>query len=177
MKFTKILMLTMLGCTLPALAQTAPPAPPPEARQNAMAYVKAVTTSDLYEISSSEIALQKSQNANVRKFASKLIKDHQKSMAMTMEVVVKNGLNSSPPMLDTGFKASISELQNASPLDFDSLYLGQQIPAHRAAFGLSSYYANAGDDPTLRRSAKKRSGPINRHLSTANKLLKEVSKK
>jgi len=80
-------------------------------------------------------------------------------------------------MLDTGFKASISELQNASPLDFDSLYLGQQIPAHRAAFGLSSYYANAGDDPTLRRSAKKRSGPINRHLSTANKLLKEVSKK
>ncbi len=176
-KGAKTFILTMLVCTSSALAQTAPPAPPPEARENAMAYVKAVTTSDLYEISSSEIALQKSQDATVRKFASKLIKDHQKSMAMTMEFAVKSGLNPSPPMLDARFKASVDELQNASALNLDSLYLGQQISAHRAAFGLSSYYANAGDEPTLQRSAKKRSQTINRHLSAANKLLKEISDK
>ena len=176
-KFTKTIILTMLACASPALAQTAPPVPPPEARENAMAYVKAVTTRDLYEISSSEIAVQKSQNVKVRKFASKLINDHQKSMAMTMKVAVKSGLNPSPPMLDAGFKASVNELQNASALNLDGLYLGQQISAHRAAFGLSSYYANAGDEPTLQRSAKKRSGTINRHLSTANKLLKDISDK
>ncbi|MDD1449865.1 DUF4142 domain-containing protein [Sphingomonas sp. H160509] len=120
-----------------------------------MAYVKAVTTGDLYEINSSQIALKKSQNLKIRQFASRLIEDHTKTMAKTMEVAVKNGLNPPPPALDTGSAASISELQTASTTDFDRLYLGQQIPAHRAAFGLSSYYANAGDDPALRRSAKK----------------------
>jgi len=175
MKSMNLIVLTLLASAAPVLAQTPPPSPPPEARNNAGEYVKAVITGDLYEINSSQIALQKSQNAKIRQFASKLIKDHTKTMAKTMEVAAENGLNPSPPVLDGKFTASINELQTASAADFDRLYLGQLIPAHRAAFGLSSYYANAGDDPKLRRSAKKRSGPINRHLSAANKLNKEIS--
>jgi len=174
MRLANLVIVTLLASSAPTLAQTAPPSPPPEARNNAMAYVKAVTTGDLYEINSSQIALQRSQDADVRQFASRLIDDHKKTLAKTMEAAAKSGLKPSPPLLDDGFTASINELQTASAADFDRLYLGQQIPAHRAAFGLSSYYANAGDDPTLRRSAKKRSNPINRHLSAANKLSKRI---
>ena len=166
--------LAMTAGALPATAQTPPPPPPPEAMTQAMPYVMAAGMSDLYEINSSQIALQKSQNPKIRKFAQMLINDHTKTTAATMKAAQKAGLNPPPPMLDAGTQASITELQNASPADFDRLYIGQQIPAHRAAFGLHSHYANAGDQSALRSTARKAIAPVSHHLDMANKLQKDM---
>lgn len=157
-----------------SFAQTPPPPPPPEAKTAAMPYVMAAGMSDLYEINSSQIALQKSQNPQIRKFAQMMIDDHNKTTAMTMKAAQKAGLTPSAPMLDAGATASINELQTAAPADFDRLYLGQQIPAHRAAFGLHSYYANAGDNSRLKRNARQVSNIVQHHLDDANKLQQKM---
>jgi putative membrane protein len=155
---------------LPAMAQTPPPPPRPEAKTSAMPYVMAAGMSDLYEINSSQVALEKTQNPAIRRFATMLIKHHQKTTAATMKAAQKAGLTPTPPMLDAGATASITELQTAAPADFDRLYLGQQVPAHQAALALHQSFAAGGDQAALRTSAKAAVPIVQQHLNAAMKL-------
>jgi putative membrane protein len=154
----------------PLLAQTPPPPPPAEAKTSAMPYVMAAGMSDLYEINSSQVALQKSQTPAVRKFATMLIKHHTMTTAATMKAAKKAGLTPTPPVLDAGATASINELQTASAADFDRLYIGQQIPAHQAALDLHQSYASGGDQAPLRTSAKAAVPIVKQHLNAAMKM-------
>lgn len=164
------LALMVTAGAAPLLAQTPPPPPPAEARTMATPYVMAAGRSDLYEINSSQVALQKSQNKDVRKFAQMLIKHHQMTTAATMKAAAKAGLPPMTPMLDAGATASINELQTASAADFDRLYIGQQIPAHQAALDLHQTYATSGDQAPLRTSARAAVPIVRQHLDAAMKL-------
>ncbi|SFR97030.1 DUF4142 domain-containing protein [Sphingomonas jatrophae] len=154
----------------PLMAQTPPPPPPPEAMTTAAPYVDAAGRSDLYEINSSQIALQKSQDPKVQAFARMLIQHHQKTTAATMKAASKAGLTPPPPALDPGATASINELQSASPADFDRIYLAQQVPAHQAALNLHQSYAQGGDQAPLRTSAKSAVPIVKKHLDQATKM-------
>lgn len=170
--FELIGAVALSGVALPALAQTPPPPPPAEAKTQAAAYVMAAGKSDLYEITSSQVALQKSQSPAVKRFAQMMITHHQKTTASTMAAAKKAGMDPAPPSLDPGATASINELQSAAPGDFDRLYLGQQVPAHQGALDLHTNYASGGDQPALRASAKKAVPIVQQHLAMAEKLMK-----
>lgn len=164
--------LALAGTALPTLAQTPPPPPPAEAKVQADPYVTAAAKSDLYEINSSQIALQKSQNPEVKRFAEMLIKHHQQTTAATTAAAQQAGLSPTPPTLDPGAAASINELQSAAPADFDRLYLAQQVPAHQAALDLHRSYGKGGDQAVLRASAKKAVPIVQQHLTTAERMMK-----
>ena len=169
--FTGIaLALASAAAALPGVAQTPPPPPPAEAKSQAMPYVMASGQSDLYEINSSQIALQKSQNPAIKRFATMMIRDHQKTTANTMAAAKKAGLTPTPPMLDAGATASINELQTAAPGDFDRIYLAQQMPAHQAALDLQQSYASNGDQAALRANAKAAAPIVKRHLDMVTKM-------
>ena len=167
------LALSLAGA--PALAQMAPPPPPPEAKTSAQPYVMASGQSDLFEINSSQIALDKSQNAGVRKYAQMMIKHHTKTTALTMKAAQKAGLSPTPPMLDPGATASINELQTAAPGDFDRIYLGQQIPSHQAALDLQQSYAKMGDKAPLKANARAATPIVKQHLAAATKMQNGMS--
>ena len=159
-----------LALSTAAVAQTPPPPPPAEAKVKALPYVTAAGKSDLYEINSSQIAVQKTKNPAVRSFAQTLIDHHQKTTAATMKAAQAAKLNPGKPALDAGAAASITELRNASASDFDRIYLAQQIPAHQAALDLHRSYSTGGDTPALRTSAKSAIPIVQQHLDTAMKL-------
>lgn len=167
---TAVSAIVLSTMSLPALAQTPPPPPPAAAKTQASAYVDAAGKSDLYEINSSQIALQKTQDPRVRSFAQMLIKHHQMTTAATMKAAQKAGLTPPPPALDAGATASIAELQGASGADFDRLYLAQQVPAHQAALDLHQSYASGGDQAALRASAKSAVPIVKQHLAAATKM-------
>ncbi|MFW2829388.1 DUF4142 domain-containing protein [Sphingomonas sp. ID0503] len=158
-----------LTAATPLFAQTPPPPPPAEAKMQALPYVTAAGMSDLYEINSSQIALEKSQNPDVRKFAQMLIDHHQKTTAATVKAAQKAGLTPPPPALG-GATASITELQTASTPDFDRLYLGQQLPAHQAALDLHQSYAKEGDKAPLKATARTAIPIIKKHIAAVTKL-------
>ncbi len=166
------LALLLAGTAVTASAQTPPPPPPPpvEAKTQAAAYVMAAGKSDMYEIESSRIALQKTQNAGIRRYADMMIKHHQKTTADTMAAARKAGMNPSPPAPDAGITASLGELQAASGADFDRLYLGQQLPAHQAALDLHQSYGADGDQPALKTTAKKAVPIVKQHLAAAQRM-------
>jgi putative membrane protein len=163
--------LTCASVTFSATAQTPPPPPPPEAKMRAEPYVMAAGASDLYEINSSQIAVAKSSDPAVRRFAAMMIKHHQQTTAATVAAARKAGLTPMPASLDAGATASINELQTAAPADFDRLYLGQQVPAHQAALDLNKSYAMDGDKPALRASAKKAVPIVQQHLTAAERMM------
>ena len=172
------LALALAGTALPAAAQTPPPPPPPEAKTQAQPYVMAAGKSDLYEINSSQIAVQKAQNPAVKRYAQMLIQHHQKTTAATMAAAQKAGLTPPPPpALDAGATRSINELQAAAPGDFDRIYLAQQVPAHQAALDLHRSYGNGGDQAPLRASAKKAVPIVQQHLTAAERMLKAAGDK
>ncbi|MBD8547758.1 DUF4142 domain-containing protein [Sphingomonas sp. CFBP 8760] len=164
------LALLLAGAAVTASAQTPPPPPPAEAKTQAAAYVMAAGKSDMYEIESSRIALQKTQNAGIRRYADMMIKHHQKTTADTMAAARKAGMNPSPPAPDAGITASLGELQAASGADFDRLYLGQQLPAHQAALDLHQSYGAGGDQPALKTTAKKAVPIVKQHLAAAQRM-------
>ncbi len=154
----------------PVFAQTPPPPPPAEAKMQAMPYVKAAGMSDLYEINSSQIALEKSRDPAVRKFAQMMIDHPRKTTAATVKAAQAAGLSPMAPALDAGATASINELQTASAADFDRLYIGQQLPAHQAALDLHQSYASGGDKASLKTSARAAVRIVKQHLSMLQKM-------
>ncbi|ONF95390.1 DUF4142 domain-containing protein [Sphingomonas jeddahensis] len=171
------LALALAGTALPVAAQTPPPPPPPEAKMQAQPYVMAAGKSDLYEINSSQIAVDKAQNPAVKRYAQMLIQHHQKTTAATMAAAQKAGMTPPPPALDPGATRSINELQTAAPGDFDRIYLAQQVPAHQAALDLHRSYGARGDQAPLRASAKKAVPIVQQHLTAAERMLKAAGGK
>lgn len=161
----------LLAFAAPAVAQTPPPPPPPEAKTSAMPYVMAAGMSDQFEIQSSQIAMRKSPNAKTRRYAAMLVKHHQTTTAATMRAAMRARMAPPAPMLDPGAAPSIAELNAAAPADFDSVYFGQQVPAHQAALDLHSTYAAQGDAAPLRTSAKAAVPIVRKHLMDAQKMM------
>lgn len=163
--------LVLAGTAATASAQTPPPPPPAEAKAQAAAYVAAAGKSDLYEINSSQVALQKTRNPAIRAYADMLIKHHRKTTAATVAAARKAGMSPPPPALDAGATASINQLQTASAADFDRLYLGQQVPAHQAALDLHTSFGAGGDQAALRTSAKAAVPIVRQHLTAARRMM------
>ncbi|PCD02133.1 hypothetical protein COC42_11710 [Sphingomonas spermidinifaciens] len=154
-----------------APAQTPPPPPPAAAKSQAPAYVAAAGQSDLFEINSSRIAVRKAQNPAVRQFAQMLIDHHQKTTAATLAAARAAKVKTPPPpRLEAGATASIRELERASGADFDRIYLGQQVPAHRAALDLHTAYSQGGDKAELKASAASAVPIVQQHLDQAQRL-------
>ena len=167
--FGALFALTLAGTSVAAIAQTPPPPPPAEAKTTAAAYVDAAGKSDMYEMESSKIALQKSKSPAIKSFANAMIRDHTKTTKATMAAAKKAGMNPPPPAPDAGITASLTELQNASDADFDRIYLAQQMPAHQAALDLHQSYAANGDQPALKASAKAAVPTVQKHIDMAHK--------
>ncbi len=170
---TRILTLAaLLAAAGPAPAQLAPPPPPSEAKTQAQPFLMAAGMADVYEITSSEIALTKSQNPALKRYATELIGHHTMTTNNALAAAKKGGVTPPPPVLNAQFRALISELQNAGPADFDRLYIGQQVPAHQGALALQTAYAKSGDVTPLRTAATGAIPIVKKHLAEAEAMQK-----
>lgn len=166
------LVLAFLSAS-PALA--ALPAPPQAAAaREAQAYLFHGGAGDVFEISTSTMIVQKSQNPQVRAFASMLIADHTMLSDAALATAKSAGIMPPPPELSPGQRAMITELSNAAPAMMDRVFLQQQVAAHQQALALNSGYAGSGDSPALRQAAAAAVPKIQQHLREAQQLLQSV---
>jgi putative membrane protein len=150
-----VLALSSLAVS-PLAAQVPAPVPPPPVSKPstaAPAYMTMAGEADVYEISSSQIALQKSRNSQVRQFASVLIEHHTQTTNTLLAKAKAAGLTPPPAALSPPKIAMIDALEAASPDAFDRVYWIQQVAAHREALAVHSTYASGGDVPQLREAA------------------------
>ncbi|MFL6752652.1 MAG: DUF4142 domain-containing protein [Sphingomicrobium sp.] len=158
---------------LAACARTAGPAaplPPVDLTNPLLApgFMAQAASGDQFEIQSSQLALQASQNAAVRNFANLLITDHTRMSQAMAAAAMSAGLAPPAPALLPPQQAMLDQLRaaGAGP-GFDMAFRDAQISAHQQALTLMQNYATSGDVPALRTAAAQAIPTIQMHLQQA----------
>ncbi|WP_431470709.1 DUF4142 domain-containing protein [Sphingosinithalassobacter sp. LHW66-3] len=131
----------------------------------AMPYVTMAGASDLYEIESSRLALQKSQNPQIREFAQMMIDHHTLTTNTVMAAARQAGMNPPAPSLMPMQRQMLDELRGMTGAAFERTYLMQQRRAHDMALTLHRTYSERGDSMELRQAANSAVPLIERHIA------------
>jgi putative membrane protein len=181
MKKLAILMVataTLAACATPmeddmtAGTQSAAAVPAPADPNSPLAhpmYMQMAASSDQFEIQSSQMALQMSQNPAVQSFARLMIAHHQAMTQNLMTAAQSAGLTPPPPALLPMHQQMLQQLQ-ASSGNFDEAYKQAQVMSHQQSLELHQNYANGGDVPALRQVASSAVPIVQQHLEQAQRL-------
>jgi putative membrane protein len=170
----------LLGGALAAAACSNNPPPPPMAPAAvvdpnnplfAPGFLAQAGSANQFEIESSQLALQASQNVAVRNYANLLISDHTRLGAQVTAAAASAGLAMPPPALLPAQQAALDQLRAAGTgPSFDAAYRQAQIDAHTQAISLMQNYSTGGDVPALRNAAGQAIPMMQMHLSQAQML-------
>ena len=139
----------------------------------AAGFVRAAATSDLYEMEASRLAEQRSQNAEVKRFAQHMLRDHGKTTGELKDMLPQLQGVSAQQMatsLDRQHQALLEQLQGAQGAEFDRAFVRQQVQSHQAAVDLFGAYAQSGDDARLKQWASQTLPSLEEHLREAQQL-------
>lgn len=133
------------------------------------AYVEMAAASDLFEIQSSQLAVSRAQNPEIRAFAQMLVEHHTATTQQLTAAATAAGTPPSPSLMPMQAEM-IGQLQGANGAAFDRMYMRQQVPAHQMALALHQNYARSGDTPSLRAVASAAVPVVSQHLDRARQL-------
>ena len=175
----KRLAILIAGAAILAACQTgAPPPPPPGAAmidpndpRFAPGFMAQAASGGQFEIQSSQLALQMSQNAAVRNFANMMIADHSRLNQAVAAAATSARLTPPAPVLLPSDQAMFDQVRaaGAGP-GFDLAYKNAQITAHQNALQLMQAFAANGDVPALRNAAAQAVPVVQMHLNQAQAL-------
>jgi len=133
-------------------------------------FVKEVSMSDIFEIESSKLALQKG-NAATKAFAQQMIDAHEKTTA-ELKGLIDGGKVTAPAAtgMSDAQKKSFDELKDLSGKEFDDAYQDDQEDAHEDAVDVFKRYASEGENADLKGWAAKTLPALEHHLKMAEDL-------
>jgi putative membrane protein len=135
-------------------------------------YVTQAAVADMFEIESSKLALEKTTNADVKRFAQMMIDEHTKSSEGLKTAAASAGPTASvPATLDLKHQGLLDELKaKASGGEFDRAYIEAQTKGHEDALKLHRSYAEQGDHGALKQHAAGAVPIVTAHLEQAQKI-------
>jgi putative membrane protein len=115
-------------------------------------FAQKATIGGLFEVQSSQLALQRSQNDSVKAFAQHMIDDHTKADDQLATVLATSSVKPTDvtQTLDADHQKMLDKLNSDTDRNFDKDYIHSQKKAHKEAVDLFSDYAKSGDDDSLK---------------------------
>ena len=129
-------------------------------------FMMQAASSDMLEIQSSTMALQKSQNADVRRFAQMMVDDHTRTSEQLKSIAATKNV-SLPAEMDSKHRAMADKLAGVSADRFDMEYMRMQVKAHESAVKLFQTESNKGTDPDVKDFATTNLPALQTHLEMA----------
>ena len=164
--FPLIVMAVLALAAAPAMAKTSTPD-----------FVKKAAIANQFEIDSSKLALDKSQDDNVKTFAQQMVDDHTKAGDAMKDALASAKTKVTPPdKLDAACQAKMDKLQKLEGKAFDKQYIKIQASAHKDAVKLFSDYSKSGGDPSLKKFAGDTLPTLKEHLDHVTKLQHDYGK-
>lgn len=134
-------------------------------------FVTMAASGNMFEIQSSELAVNQAEAQEVKDFAQHMIEDHTAAGERMMAAVQEAGLTvEMPTMLAEHHQMMLDMLQPLQGAEFDSQYVTAQVAAHEEAVALHTAYAENGDNETLRALATEMLPTLQEHLQEATAL-------
>ena len=124
--------------------------------------------SDITEIQTSQLALQKSQDKTVRAFAQDMIQAHTDSSQQLMQIAKAKGFTL-PKDVGPDNRPLLTKLKQISGKNFNRAYMQGQVQAHTKTQAEYQKYLKQGQDPDLQAFASKISPVVAEHLQMAQK--------
>ena len=182
MQKTIYALITIMAVASPAFAQA--PAPRPAQPQAAppskgMAigdsgqFAAKATMSNMLEIETSRMALERTKQAAIRDYAQTMIADHTKASQELDAILKEANANAPVSKLDATHQQDADRLKKADAARFDREYVAVQVKAHEEAVALFRTYAQSGTDAKLKAFAQKMLPDLERHAAMAKKLLQQ----
>ena len=155
---------------LPVRAADPVPRDPAPTVQPTATFVALVAPSNLFEIESSQLALDRPVSPAVKDFARRMVEDHAAAGVRFREVVAVARVSAPPEKLDARRIAQIESLRAASDAQFEKAYLDLQRKAHDEAVALFEGYAAGGENAALRAFAAELLPRLREHRAALDKL-------
>lgn len=161
------LAAALIAFAFPAFAQSAPPARVSPATQQ---FIDTVARSDLFEIQSARLALQKSKSAEVKKFANMMVADHSKTSSELQAQARTIKQAKIPNTIGRPHRIALADLRAANTDKFDAQYKSAQVSAHEDAVKTFEGYSQSGDHAGLKKWAGDTLPKLREHLQHAKDL-------
>jgi putative membrane protein len=160
MKASSSLLIIALACASTAAMAADPPTP--------ATFVKKAALDGMTEVELGKVALEKSQNAEVRRFAQRMVTDHGKANAELASIAKTKGIEP-PKKLDADHESMVQELKGKSGAEFDAAYSHHMSMDHSKAIALFEDAART-TDADVAGFAKKTLPTLKEHKQLADKL-------
>lgn len=135
-------------------------------------FVQEAATSDMFEIESSKLALERSDDAT-KSFAQQMITDHQKTSEELKGLVDGGKVQATLPTAMTSSQQDmLKKLQDLKGDDFTKQYRSDQEEAHEDAVDLFKRYGEEGENADLKAWAASTRPALEHHLQMAEELNK-----
>jgi putative membrane protein len=142
------------------------------AKMTPQEFAAMAASSDMLELESSKIALQQSQNADVKEFAQMMINDHTTASQNLKAAASKDGVTVPAEMLPK-HAAEVQKLNGQTGAAFDAAYVKTQVAAHEEALNLMTSYSENGEGAT-KAHAEKTAPVIKMHYEHVQKIDKSM---
>ncbi|WP_102125898.1 DUF4142 domain-containing protein [Deinococcus planocerae] len=152
-----------------ALAACAPSMMAPNASTADGLFLQAVTGSNLFEIQSSQVALQKSNTAAVRAYAQQMINEHTTAQNQVAALAAARRVPL-PTALPPELQLKVTTLSGLNGADLDAAYIREQILSHQFTVSIFQNQQTAGRDAEVVAFANQNLPLIQRHLQEAQAL-------
>lgn len=133
-----------------------------------MTFVKKAAASDLTEIETSRVAVQKATRPEVKQFAQQMIEDHTRLSNTMKQLASARGVQLPPR--DPSVDAMVSKLNGLSGAKFDQEYVKGQVGGHRDASKLYHTEGAQVRDPQLKQAVATATPLIDQHLQHVEQL-------
>lgn len=132
-----------------------------------MTMMQQLAAANMAEIQAGKIALEKSQSADVKSFAQKMVDDHTKASDQLQQLAQSKGVTL-PTQLDRKHQAEIDKLSKASGDKFDKMYMsGGGVADHRQTHALLNRIQNRAKDQDLKSMATALAPTVDQHWQMA----------
>lgn len=126
-------------------------------------FAEKAAAAGIAEVDAAKLALQKTHDAKVRRFAERMVRDHTKANRKLEAVARKEDIKL-PNAPDSADQQAMTRLQGLSGKDFDDVYLQNQLTAHQQAVALFTGESQSGNDAALKSFATATLPTLREHL-------------
>lgn len=133
-------------------------------------YVEEIAQTGMLEVELAKLALETSDNENIKKYAEQMIQDHQALNQELMQLAENKGITL-PTTLSPKHQALKTQVSKLSGTQFDQAYINEAaINAHIQNLILHTRQIQLGEDQDLQAYAIKTIPIVDRHLQLAEML-------
>lgn len=186
-KLQPIALATLLALGLASGAQAQTTTAPADSSQSTTTraavpeadrdFMKAAAESGHAEVQAARMAVAKSTNAEIKKYAQMLIDDHTKANAKLAQIAKSKNVSlpKEPSLMQKG---KLQLLKRADGVDFDKRFAEDMgVDAHRKVIELFREEVANGRDPEVKAFAQETLPKLEQHLEMAQKLQNQTDKR